>query len=711
MRQRADIMKLAIDKGIYDLGTIRDTYNRYAEGGDLSDDDLVDWIIKEEGFNTKPEDIGDGKMTLGSGLTNPKWHELYKKRGNTWSQEDNRMAVAEEVADRRKWAEGNIPNWDTLPKSAQKALLSYKYNYNFTKGNSPKLYAALENNDLYEAARQINATSKDPKFRNGLEQRREREQEWFLSDIKPHTPTIRTHSDTIPQKEQSVSTRVVSPYLDELSIRQMPVKVPRKDSYIETTTLSADEVRRSRMRKAMQDRADYSRFMDSISIQNNPRPQFTPRNRFDGGGYTRENGSPVSFDPITGNLIDQTTGQTGTLILPEVRVNARDPRKPVPTAFDRNEDLLRPMMDFVPVVGDALQAKDAVTDAVNGDYLNAGIGAGLLFVPNILEKPLKTVGKGIKSIFSRHSKDLRNVVKNAEAGRQDLISDITSEWRKERMRDAGISDEIINRIVLNQKRLATEVPFDYSKTIKEIEGLGVTTPRPFKEYNLPNGRKVTDTNTGLDVSIAKDSGDEARRTGYHEAGHYSLSSAKGLDEGAYSTNPSDPLFSPVAYDYNALGSTTITRGDAWQHQLVDYNQGLLPPKDPYYNTIMDMQFDVKKDAAAVKQSLMDRGIDEKQADRIINDIKDASYMWNPQEQDRHLKEFFHYDIMPHIKNPNNADEIEKVLIDNPDIINNNPFIKQIMTKLRPGTNKDYAKVLAGMLSTLPVVYTMSNNKQ
>lgn len=277
MRQRADIMKLAIDKGIYDLGTIRDTYNEYAEGGDLSDDDLVDWIIKEEGFNTKPEDIGDGKMTLGSGLTNPKWHELYKKRGNTWSQEDNRMAVAEEVADRRKWAESNIPNWDTLPKSAQKALLSYKYNYNFTKGNSPKLYAALENNDLYEAAKQMNATSKDPKFRKGLEQRREREQEWFLSDIKPHTPTIRTHSDTIPQKEQSVSTRVANPYLDELSIRQMPVKVPKKDSYIETTTLSADEVRRSRMRKAMQDKADYNRFMDSISIQNNPRPQFIPR--------------------------------------------------------------------------------------------------------------------------------------------------------------------------------------------------------------------------------------------------------------------------------------------------------------------------------------------------------------------------------------------------------------------------------------------------
>ena len=56
------------------------TGNTFAEGGDANDADLVDWIIREEGFNTKPEDIGDGKMTLGSGLTAQKWRDLYRKR-------------------------------------------------------------------------------------------------------------------------------------------------------------------------------------------------------------------------------------------------------------------------------------------------------------------------------------------------------------------------------------------------------------------------------------------------------------------------------------------------------------------------------------------------------------------------------------------------------------------------------------------------------
>lgn len=36
-------------------------------------------------------------MTIGSGLTGKRWHELYKKKGNKWSQDDNRNAVTIEL--------------------------------------------------------------------------------------------------------------------------------------------------------------------------------------------------------------------------------------------------------------------------------------------------------------------------------------------------------------------------------------------------------------------------------------------------------------------------------------------------------------------------------------------------------------------------------------------------------------------------------------
>ena len=153
------------------------------DGMKISNNDFLYSFIKElEGNLPYPQDIGDGKITIGSGLTNPKWINLYNKKGK-WTEEDNRRAVIEEIETRRKWAEENVPNWNILPLDSQNALLSYKYNYDFNKNNSPKLYEALSNKDYEEAAKQIDATSSNPKFKKGLLARRQREQELFRKGI------------------------------------------------------------------------------------------------------------------------------------------------------------------------------------------------------------------------------------------------------------------------------------------------------------------------------------------------------------------------------------------------------------------------------------------------------------------------------------------------------------------------------------------------
>jgi GH24 family phage-related lysozyme (muramidase) len=221
--------------------------NIFAPGGSTSDDDLIEWIIREEGFNKVPEDIGDGKMTLGSGLTDPKWHALFKKRGNKWSAADNRKAVAEEVASRRRWAEKNIPNWGNLPDSAQKALISYKYNYDFNAKNSPKLFDALSRGDYREAARQIDATSKNPDFKNGLMKRRRREQAWFLSDFDLPSD-IHTLDAEVPYTPMSMlpfSTAVNNPYI--LPVPE-PMMVPREDEYVAVDYDAEQRVREDALR-------------------------------------------------------------------------------------------------------------------------------------------------------------------------------------------------------------------------------------------------------------------------------------------------------------------------------------------------------------------------------------------------------------------------------------------------------------------------------
>lgn len=231
----------------------------------INNDAAIDFIIKEEGFLKKPKDIGDGKITIGSGLTDPKWIELYKAKGNKWSDEDNRMAVAEEVQKRREWNEENVPNWERLSPSAQNALLSYRYNYNYTRDNSPKLFKALKNFNLFEAAKQMDATSGNSKFTKGLGDRREREQNLFLSDYNQEPPIFNT------EPEVSVSTKVVTPYSTQLENTKRVPAGPYKDEYIVTES----EKRRQQLRKAFKAKQDYNRIMEATNLQNTATPQFT----------------------------------------------------------------------------------------------------------------------------------------------------------------------------------------------------------------------------------------------------------------------------------------------------------------------------------------------------------------------------------------------------------------------------------------------------
>lgn len=64
-------------------------------------------------------------------------------------------------------------------------------------------------------------------------------------------------------------------------------------------------------------------------------------------------------------------------------------------------------LGFVPVLGDVLQGAQAVDDYRKGDYGSAALGAGMLFLPNVLEKPIKSVSRilnsNIRKAISRYS--------------------------------------------------------------------------------------------------------------------------------------------------------------------------------------------------------------------------------------------------------------------------------------------------------------------
>ena len=90
--------------------------------------------------------------------------------------------------------------------------------------------------------------------------------------------------------------------------------------------------------------------------------------------------------------ITTRNGNTGSVILPDVNVHAQ---KDYNSAFDYSgaNEVMGTIADFTPVVGDIKQGLEAANDLRKGNYKEAAIGAGLLLLPNVLEKPLKYAGK------------------------------------------------------------------------------------------------------------------------------------------------------------------------------------------------------------------------------------------------------------------------------------------------------------------------------
>lgn len=91
-----------------------------------------------------------------------------------------------------------------------------------------------------------------------------------------------------------------------------------------------DYVRYKALRKINRRRkADQEKQSKIAEKELKKRLRFTPRKFEDGltPGYIRQNDDPIAFDPNTGELLDQVTGERGTMIAPEIVVRGRDLEK------------------------------------------------------------------------------------------------------------------------------------------------------------------------------------------------------------------------------------------------------------------------------------------------------------------------------------------------------------------------------------------------
>lgn len=105
---------------------------------------------------------------------------------------------------------------------------------------------------------------------------------------------------------------------------------------------------------------------------------------------------------LPGNLVSNPTTQSDNTRIGEHKKIKKEEYKPGVAA--ESEELY----SYIPILGDVMDGYKILEDLTKEKYLNAGIGTGLFLLPNIIEKPIKLVGKSVKNKALQLSKHINS---------------------------------------------------------------------------------------------------------------------------------------------------------------------------------------------------------------------------------------------------------------------------------------------------------------
>lgn len=85
-------------------------------------------------------------------------------------------------------------------------------------------------------------------------------------------------------------------------------------------------------------------------------------------------------------------------------------------------DLTDSPLGYFPIIGDALQGIQSIVDVTNKNYKNALLNAGLLFIPNIIEKPIRGTIKTVGKYAIRHQIPKEAALKQIRSGKPEAVA-------------------------------------------------------------------------------------------------------------------------------------------------------------------------------------------------------------------------------------------------------------------------------------------------
>lgn len=132
-------------------------------------------------------------------------------------------------------------------------------------------------------------------------------------------------------------------------------------------------------------------------------------------------GTPISYYPKDRLWIEAENSKFKQGITDSIDAAGR---RLANVAWNPEESYDAGAVGFTPIVGDVLQWAQAVRDLKQGNYAQAALGAGLLFVPNFIEKGVKYLGRSAKNALNVSpdvSRELKEIF-DKEADLTDVVS-------------------------------------------------------------------------------------------------------------------------------------------------------------------------------------------------------------------------------------------------------------------------------------------------
>lgn len=183
---------------------------------------------------------------------------------------------------------------------------------------------------------------------------------------------------------------------------------------------------------------------------------------------------------------DAMNERNNTTVLPEFTVTAKrkNPKKVIPTESESNffnrinvakederinkifntEQAIQELAYTTPILGDALSLYDVGKDIVDKNYLSAAIGAGMFFLPNIVERPLKYLGKKAYRSFKYLKGKTNSTIDILKGNNIDRVKTFKTNIQKA----ADIQQNKENALMLKRSNIQNEL-FNLSEHNKRLD--------------------------------------------------------------------------------------------------------------------------------------------------------------------------------------------------------------------------------------------------